>query len=309
MKQLATVIAAIALIGTPAFAAPPAPVSSWTGLYVGGNVGYGWGSARTDLAGSGAVTTMPQCCAGPSSFTSNFGFADSNTARLSGIIGGAQIGYNFQPKPIPRWILGFEADIQGTGERGAGAFSNSFSTPVCWQENPLGHCSIFLPLQGASGSAYEASIGWFGTVRGRLGYLLTNQLLLYGTGGLAFGQVKVSGNSVLSSSTSCGFCAPTFQSLPPFGTAFDASKTNIGFSAGAGIEGNFSAWLPANWTWKLEYLYVNLGSLDVAAPFAVSAPNCNCFADNITTGPTGTIHTRTYFTDNILRVGLNYRFH
>jgi outer membrane immunogenic protein len=103
MKKLATAIAAIALIGTPAFAADmavkapppaPAPVYSWTGWYVGGNVGYSWGRANSDLAGSGNLSTFIQTPA-----TTSFAFADSNTTHLDGVIGGGQIGYNYQFSP------------------------------------------------------------------------------------------------------------------------------------------------------------------------------------------------------------------
>ncbi len=74
-------------------------------------------------------------------------------------------------------------------------------------------------------------------------------------------------------------------------SAFSASKTNTGFSIGGGIEG--SVWLPANWTWKLEYLYLNLGTLDVATSLSATG---------------GTI-THIEFTNNIVRAGLNYQFH
>ena len=66
-------------------------------------------------------------------------------------------------------------------------------------------------------------------------------------------------------------------------------------------------WLPANWTWKLEYLYLDLGSLDAVTSFAG-----NIAFQGVTisgTAPiTGTITTHTHFRDNIVRVGLNYKF-
>jgi outer membrane immunogenic protein len=270
----------------------PAPVYSWTGFYVGGNVGYSWGDARTDIAGSANAITAQQISGG---FTtpSTFAFADSNTARLNGIIGGGQLGYNYQF--APQWVLGFEADIQGSGERGSNSFVDPFSTPVCVAVANAS-CAFFAPLNGTAATSYEAKIEWFGTVRGRLGFLLNDQLLLYGTGGLAYGRVNLTGNSVIGGSVP-GFPLTTFSAAVPL----SAAKTNTGFSVGGGVEGKFPFWLPPNWTWKLEYLYLDLGSLDAAATFAASPPNLQV------TG--GTINVHTHFTDNIVRVGLNYQFH
>jgi outer membrane immunogenic protein len=94
---------------------------------------------------------------------------------------------------------------------------------------------------------------------------------------LAYGDVEVSGNTVVTVSKFNGT------------GVFSASKTNVGFSVGGGIEG--SAWLPANWMWKLEYLYLDLGSLDVTTFYSSGVGG-------------GTITTHTHFTDNIVRVGL-----
>src|SRR6476661_3939964 len=84
-----------------------APVYSWTGFYIGGNIGYSWSNTGTDVAGTGSTPGF--FTGGPGFFgsqqvvfpvvpqsASNVAFADSNTARLNGVIGGGQIGYNFQ---------------------------------------------------------------------------------------------------------------------------------------------------------------------------------------------------------------------
>ena len=60
--------------------------------------------------------------------------------------------------------------------------------------------------------------------------------------------------------------------------------------------------LPAGWTWKVEYLYVDLGSLDIVSPFPAAKPTQFVFPF------TGPLTTHTRFTDNIVRVGLNCRF-
>jgi opacity protein-like surface antigen len=53
-------------------------------------------------------------------------------------------------------------------------------------------------MNGMALSNYQAKIDWFGTVRGRLGLLVSDQLLIYGTGGLAYGRVAVSGGTNVS---------------------------------------------------------------------------------------------------------------
>jgi len=174
----------------------PAPVYSWTGWYVGGNVGYGWGNARADIAGSGTSLLFPIAVPGFPGVPATLGFADSNTGRLDGVIGGAQLGYNYQFRP--KWVVGFEADIQGSGQRGSGTFVTPLSAQLCTDlvvfPPPVG-CDEFTTGNGTAATGYEAKIGWFGTVRGRLGFLITDQVLLYGTGGLAYGRVEVSGNT------------------------------------------------------------------------------------------------------------------
>jgi outer membrane immunogenic protein len=303
MKKLAFAIAAIALVGTPAFAAdmavkapppPPAPVYSWTGWYVGGNVGYSWGNANTDLTGNGNVTNSTS----PSGilFTRDFNFGGSNSTQLNGVIGGGQIGYNYQFSP--NGVLGLEADVQGSGERGSSQFSVPFSVTPCFAAlSPTNCFSNLPPVNGVTVTSYQAKIDWFGTVRGRLGMLVGDQLLIYATGGLAYGEVGVSGNE----DTSAVFSGTSFT---PSTTGFSASKTNVGYTIGGGMEGRLAYWLPPNWTWKLEYLYLDLGSLDTANSFAL----LHAVNVNPTLNPTGTINTHTHFMDNIVRVGLNYHF-
>jgi outer membrane immunogenic protein len=128
--------------------------------------------------------------------------------------------------------------------------------------------------------------------------------LIYGTGGLAYGEVAVSGNANISA------FFPSIPPLPftPTTAGFGASKTNVGFSVGGGMEGRLSYWLPPNWTWKLEYLYLDLGSINTTTPFVLPTPGA-VPAGGAVSNITGTITTHTHFTDNIVRVGLNYQFH
>jgi outer membrane immunogenic protein len=225
-------VAIAALIGTSALAAapkkkiippppppPPAPVYSWTGWYVGGNVGYGWGNANTDLTGNGNFTSFASCIGAgclPGQFLqvpNSFAFAASNTAHPNGVIGGGQIGYNYQFSPNA--VLGFEADIQGSGERASGQFADPFVLSFCETATASGVCTSSFPINGAASTSYQAKIDWFGTVRARLVWPVNDQLLIYGTSGLAYGEVAVSGNANISATLSAasGF-PPPYPSRP-----------------------------------------------------------------------------------------------
>ncbi len=277
MKKVLLALLGLAAVGVtaPAFAAdlmplkapPPPPVYSWTGWYAGVNVGYSWGrgtSVYDDPNLSTAPITTPPVNVNPMS------------ERIDGIIGGGQIGYNWQVDP--KWVLGLEADIQGSGERGTGSFNDPYSSGV--------DCDIF--CSSVFGTE-KVSIDWFGTLRARAGYLINPTTLLYGTGGLAFGGINATGTIT----DGCFTGAP--HACAPGSWGFSKSTTNAGWTAGGGVEGVVSN-SPA-WTWKVEYLYLDLGS--------VSGTGFEASADF---GPLPYTWS-SKVTDNILRVGLNYHFH
>ncbi|MDE2469562.1 MAG: porin family protein [Bradyrhizobium sp.] len=285
-----------------ALKAPPPAAPTWTGLYAGVNVGYGWGDSRTDIAGSGGITTFQGIVAGFTGFPSNFAFTDSASARLNGLTGGGQIGYNYQLNQ--GWVVGVEADLQAAGQSGNNEFSDQFSTPVCG--NAVGRnppvCAGTTPLVATAATGYEAKIDGFATVRGRVGYLIADQVMLYGTGGLAYGRVEINGNASIPSAAITG--GPT-TFVPSAGT-FDVAKNNLGYSIGGGVEGRTFAWLPPNWTWKAEYLYLDLESLDSGTSFSSVLPAGR--GGPVISPLTGTVALHSHFIDNIVRVGLNYKF-
>jgi outer membrane immunogenic protein len=126
-----------------------------------------------------------------------WGGVTNTPASPSGVAGGGQFGYNWQNG---QFVLGGEADIQ---------LSAADDTFAPWKfSNP-----------------------WFGTVRGRLGYAFNN-ILVYGTVGLAYGDVTAEVGGLKE------------------------SKTEVGWTGGGGIEVGFSP----NWAARLEYLYMDLGS-------------------------------------------------
>jgi outer membrane immunogenic protein len=298
MKKFMLATAALGVLALPAVAADmapaiykaPVPVAiayGWTGWYVGANVGYGWGDPSTDFTATGTNISFP----GVIPISNSLAFTDSHSQRLSGVIGGAQLGYNYQFNPS--WVLGFETDIQGSGERGSGTSSVPFSGALCTgATNPPPTCFVTTPYNAAATTSYEAKIDWFGTVRGRLGFLVSDQFLVYGTGGLAYGQVSASGTTSVNGSSAFGpFAAPGAG-------AFSVSSTKVGFTAGGGVEGK----LWSNWTWKAEYLYVDLGSLNAAGSFS----GVQEFAGPLT-ALTGASTANTHFRDNVVRVGINYQ--
>jgi len=126
-----------------------------------------------------------------------WGQAGNTPTSPSGFIGGVQAGYNFQNGP---WVFGVEGDIQASG---------ADDTVGPWKfSNP-----------------------WFGTARGRVGYAFDN-VLFYGTAGLALGELR----------------AETF--------GWGESHTTAGWTVGVGGE----VGLTQNWTAKIEYLHLDLSS-------------------------------------------------
>jgi outer membrane immunogenic protein len=294
MKRLATAVAAIALIGTPAIAADmavkapspaPAPVYNWTGWYVGGNVGASFGRVKTDFdaAPVTVVTTI-------GTFHTP-GFAGPQQVEPAGIIGGGQVGYNWQFSPLI--VMGIEADIQASGEKDSTNFTNNFSLP----------CTL-CAVSGSSFTQYEAKIDWFGTVRGRIGYLFGDgAVLAYLTGGLAYGRVGVDGTNTVSGTVS------TLGGSAPFSIthAIGHSHFNTGWTIGTGTEGKL---LIPGWTYKIESLYVDLGRLnDTDAIFPVCDDVEVVAITRICSVTGGHVTTNTHFTDYIIRAGVNYQFH
>jgi outer membrane immunogenic protein len=233
---------------------PPASAFTWTGWYVGANAGYSWGNPSSDTTLTGFVTTGVVTA------------AHSEALKFSGAVGGVQVGYNYQA--WNRWVAGLEADWQATSENASLHYLDPYSGagPFC----PI----VCVPFFGAATTDYEASILWFGTVRGRLGYAW-DRILIYTTGGFAYGDVRLRG----SVNDSGVFLTPYNGT-----STFSLSQARTGWTLGGGIEGA----LTNNWSWKAEYLYIDLGAMNttIAGPF---------------TGETVTLHSN--FTDNIVRVG------
>ena len=151
--------------------------------------GYGWG--KIDSA-----TTFSNPLSVPTTFS------HASSANLADIMGGGQIGYNWQV--APQWVFGLEADWQVSGEKASQSSSDPFS--------------FFIGI-GTVNTNYEVKNPWFGTARSRIGYVWDG-LLIYGTGGLAYGELKINGTS---SESGIGIGGVFSGSSP-----FNGSKVNAG---------------------------------------------------------------------------------
>jgi outer membrane immunogenic protein len=205
-RVLVASVGLLALVGTTqAFAAdlaarpytkapPPvvAPVYDWTGFYIGGNIGYGVGrdeSSETAVSGPG----FPIIGAG----TTLYGGTKTFDVSTRGVIGGGQIGYNWQASTAV--VVGIEADIQGSDVKGRTGCIVTCGAPIVTA--PISILPAFPVI--FSDDSVTRRLNWFGTVRGRLGYS-TGPSLFYVTGGLAYGEVERSSNVAgVTTSTRC----------------------------------------------------------------------------------------------------------
>jgi len=280
-RILLTSAGAMALTGA-ALAAdlrPPPPVyvppPSWTGFYAGLNAGGTWSGVKS-LDTVSSVVTDGGVIPGLASTSAALATTSVPLHPTAAFIGGGQLGYNYQF--YNSFLAGFEADIQGT--------SNDFRADGVFSQAVVG------PGVGlAQDIASTQSTDWLGTVRGRLGYLFTPTLLVYGTGGFAYGQT----NAV----TSITQYVTGVADLPnAYGAFARYSNTRTGWTAGGGLEWMFFP----NWSFKVEYLYYNLGS----------AHYSDGVLSNFNSG--GVLFTqglpvsKASFNGNIVRVGVNYHF-
>jgi outer membrane immunogenic protein len=195
----------------------------------------------------------------------------SVSQNLNGWLGGGQAGYNWQVGGT--WVFGIEADIQATGQKGTFSLATPTICPV----------ATVAPLPCTTGSgSVEQKLPWFGTLRGRLGITPLPTWLLYATGGLAYGEVD-------TNATFTAAVGPLGGAVTSTTASTNSNSTRVGWTVGAGAE--WAIFGP--WSVKAEYLYMNLGTL--TTNFAGPAPFT-------------LLTTSSRVTDNIGRVGVNYRF-
>ena len=311
MKSLKAATALLLLTSASAVAADlpsikSAPVAAsvpiWTGFYAGLNIGYGFGTSNSITTSGVPYDPWAQSQTGSVYFTERsqaFSAANSSSFSItqSGILGGGQLGYNYMFKD--RYLIGAETDFQGSGISGSGSQYSIVTDEL-----------YFLSRTEASkrdtigGGAVSAGVNWFGTVRGRLGYLITPNLLAYGTGGLTYG-------GVYANVTPSAYSAFSLRKngLNPYGgslaTSFPASQNNVlvGWNAGGGFEWMFMS----NWSVKAEAIYYNLGSETVSNQLATQTVQYRLIGGT-ESGWALFSNTKVNYAGLIARMGVNYHF-
>jgi outer membrane immunogenic protein len=230
----------------PATYVPPAPpVYNWGGIYVGINGGGAFGTSNWSDPNNPALD----------------GSGSTGDFDTSGWLVGGTLGFNFQADQL---VFGLEADVDYSTITGTVTPSNLFCTNV--------------NAAGAISTSCQTANNWLGTVRGRIGFAV-DRVLLFATGGLAFGNVQ-------AGLANGGISTVTYD-----------SNTELGWTAGAGVE--FA--LGENWTAKVEYLYVDLGSN------ATCTSAANCGTDFLPTFGSPADDS-VKFTANVVRAGFNFKF-
>jgi outer membrane immunogenic protein len=232
----------------------PASTFSWTGFYLGAHAGYSFSNnGNTTTVGTPAFVGLGSTLT-PSSL---------NT-KSNGFIGGAQAGYNFQAGNL---VYGIEADISYIDRKKT---ASSRSTALVLGSNLT--------------TTASSKLDYLGTLRGRVGFTPVERMLVFATGGLAFGGVNTTGRVVADA-------APTLE--------WNGSKSNakVGFALGAGAEYA----LTDNISLKAEYLYYNLGKQTTSAN-----GNVNVRSTAALNGIDYVSRTKTE--GSIVRAGANYKF-
>jgi outer membrane immunogenic protein len=251
-----------------------APVLGWTGLYVGVHGGYGWGDVEVgdtfDYAGDP--------------------FA-KNTIEADGVLGGVQIGYNWQRGNV---VLGIEGELGYMDLDGS--VSDDLPRPLDSRGRPIKD-----PTADINGT-YSMSGGIYGDLTGRLGYA-TSSTLLYLKGGVAFLNADFNANYVgQNCSTVGGGCGN--NNTPRANTSkfnFDDSETMVGWTIGVGAEYALTSSLSL----KVEYQHFDFGSasFDSYGTYNFGTPGkCGNCTSKLTSSRDEDV------TVDAVKVGVNYRF-
>jgi outer membrane immunogenic protein len=231
MRQIISTLFGVSILGLacapatlaadmPLKATTPAPNigPNWGGFYVGGNVGARWSTAKWTSLDFDFVP--PAAADNPSNL-------DKTGFRFGGYV-----GYNWMFTTT--WLVGLEADFGWAG---------GTATHIPFPGDPLGPSEFR--------DTVNVKLGWDASARGRLGYLLTPNWLVFGTGGVAWQQITTSASCGGLGGTVCGISINE-----------SATETKTGWTVGGGVE----TMLWGNWIGRAEYRYANFGHVSNRLP-------------------------------------------
>ncbi len=249
----------------------------WNGFYLGINGGGGIAADAVSQRATYGTTAFPVSTL----------LSTRSRYSLSGGEFGGQVGYNVQHGS---WLIGAEGDIDWAS---LSSSSNDYCTPSASSfqfssngGNVFGYCLRNKP-----------KINNLGTIRGRVGYIVSN-VLLYATGGGAWSSVKSTFTSPVEATAPGVFSDARQQGLflANFGSF---SSTHSAWTVGGGIETPLWGHLSA----KAEYLYVNYGRIHNVLPLTVNP----AYGTDYTAGSVASVDTLSSMSSNIIRVGINYK--
>jgi len=236
--------------------------ADWTGIYAGLSAGGAINHSRYKLKPTGCFLA-PTLCGGPPS--TNPLRTDKDTLGDVAFTGGGQIGGNYQ---IGSFVTGLETDFNYNGT----------------DDKDVVNRPLAAPLIGNFVHTVKQKFDYFGTLRGRIGFTPVDQLLVFLSGGMAYGSIRSSTNALFTSSTD------TY--------AGSASTTRVGWTAGVGAEYAFAQ----PWSVKFEYLYLDLGKITYNDPCVAPALLCASF------NPSPSYQTGLKVHEHIVRLGVNFKF-
>jgi outer membrane immunogenic protein len=242
----------------PVFVPPP---FTWTGFYIGLNAGGIISSGSRN-----ATLYYPPADAWLATY-----FPGGIGNGKSGFIGGGQAGYDWQ---TGAFVFGVVTDFDGT------SLSRNFN----YSSSPFTGVGVPYLFNGDTLNINaKASLDWLGTTRGKVGFVVTpdNRLMIYGTGGVAYGGGSAHFNVYDSNYNA-------YWSGNP-------SSSRVGWTAGAGVEYA----LTNNWLIGAEYLYADLGSTNITA-------NPNYIASGALPGVYA--NAKIDYNASIIRAFVNYKF-
>ena len=264
----------------------PAPVMDWTGFYLGVNAGLAGGDFDYDIDYdldyfNEAIGDENQ----NEDISANIFGRGAFELDSSGLLAGGQLGYNWQ---ADQFVFGAEADFQWTGLEGDIDASLDIGGDVSFDD-----IGVFNGGVGANASA-GSEVDWFGTLRLRGGWLITDSFLAYVTGGAAYGKVKSGYSLSFGGSGDLGF--------PGISLSDSTSENSWGWTLGGGAEYRINE----SWSFKAEYLYVDLGSQTLLNNNPLTDLIGDDLPEDIEISDRLKITSDTAF--HTVKVGVNYKF-